>query len=247
MATATKQTAAKKSTTAKKPAAKKSTTSTAKKPAAKKATKAAPKRTPLLEREPRVVIEDAGYAVTGVIGDVIDLAKDLPTRAESAWKNVNDAAKDAPKRAKTLRSETPTKVESQLTELRTRVSKDADRLVASFEKRFDAKAKEGRKVAERVRKDERVATILDRTSTSRSQVKAAVTSATKTADVAVEAGKKQIDVARSQAKGAVTAASKAPEAAVEASREQAGNTRTQTKAAATSVRKSADEITDAVT
>ena len=243
----TKKTAAKKpatkATAAKKPAAKKAATKKA--TAAKKTTETTPKVTPLREREPVVLLEDAGYAVTGVLGDVIELAKGLPTRAESLWKNVEGTAKDTPKRVKELRTEAPSKLETQLTELRERLAKDTQRLVATFEKGFDAKAAEGRKLADQVKQDERIATLLDRTTTSRSQVKAALTSATKTADGAIEAGRKQLDVARSQAKGAVTSASKTAEKAREASKDLAENTKVQAKAAATSVKKSAEEVADA--
>ena len=260
MATSTKKTASKRSTTtkttaastAKKPAAKKSATKKAatKSTAAKssstsaKASTKSTKRPPLRDREPIVVLEDAGYAVTGVLGDVIDLAKDLPSRAEGFWRQFESTAKDTPKRIKELRTEAPSRFESQLTELRERVAKDSDRFLSSFEKAFDSKAAEGRKLADQVKQDERIATLLERTTTSRSQVKAAVTSATKTADVAFDAGKKQLDVARSQAKGAVTSASKTAEKAREASAGQAKNTKSQAKAAATSVKKSADEIVE---
>lgn len=246
----TKKTAAKKpatkATAAKQPAAKKAATKKA--TAAKKTTKTttgAPKVTPLREREPVVLLEDASYAVTGVLGDVIELAKGLPTRAGSLWKNVEGTAKDTPKRVKELRTETPSKLETQLTELRERLAKDTQRLVATFEKGFDAKAAEGRKLADQVKQDERIATLLDRTTTSRSQVKAALTSATKTADVAIDASRKQLGVARSQAKGAVTSATKTAEKAREASKDQAENTKVQATAAATSVKKSAEEVADA--
>jgi hypothetical protein len=252
MATATQKTTTKK--TATKRPAKKSTASTkpsakapAKKAPAKKAAAkkpATPSRLPLREREPIVVLEDAGYAVTGVIGDVVEFAKTLPGRAEGLWRDVEDSAKDAPKRAKELRTQAPTKLESQIAELRERLTKDTERLLASFEKVFDSKAAEGRKLADQVKKDERIATLLERTATSRSQVKAAVTSATKTADVAIEAGRKQLDVARSQAKGAVTAATKAPEKAREASEPQARAAKSQAKAAATSLKRSAEEVAE---
>lgn len=230
-----------KKTAAKRPPAKKSAT--------KKSTSASrtSKRAPLREREPNVVLEDAGYAVTGVVGDVVDLARALPKRAEDLLQQVGSTAKDTPKRLKELRSEAPAKLESQVKELRSRVAKDRDRWVSSFEKTFDSKAAEGRKYAEQVRQDERIATLLDRTATSRGHVKAAVTSATKTADLAVEAGRKQLGVARSQAKGAVTAASKTAEKARAASEDQAEITRNKVKAATTSTRRSADEVAEAAT
>lgn len=240
--TAAKKPATKKATAAKKPAAKKAAT---RKTTTAKKTPAMPKVTPLREREPVVLIEDAGYAVTGVIGDVVELAKGLPSRAEGLWRNVEGTAKDAPKRVKELRTDAPSKLESQLSELRERVQKDAERLITTFEKTFDSKATEGRKLADQVKQDERIATLLDRTATSRSQVKAALTSATKTADVAIEAGRKQLGVARSQAKGAVTSATKTAEKAREASKDQAENTKSQAKAAATSVKRTAEEVADA--
>jgi hypothetical protein len=235
----------------KRPTKKTTSASTAKKTPAKKtakktATSRAPKRVPLREREPKVLLEDAGYAVTGVIGDVVDIAKALPDRAESLWRQVETTAKETPKRVESLRSEGPTKLESQWTALRGRLVKEGDRFITSFEKVFDGKAAEGRKLAEQVKQDERISTLLERTATSRSQVKAAVTSATKTADVAVEAGKKQLDVARSQAKGAVTAASKAPEKARAAAKPQAEAAKTKAKAAVTSTKKTADKVADEV-
>lgn len=254
----TKQRPAKKGTT-KKAAAKKSTTrkntaGASKNPAgATTASTSATTRTPatsapvpLQEREPRMVLEDAGYAVTGVLGDVVDGARHLPTRIEQLWSGMQRTAKDAPKRARSLGAEAPARLDAQLTDLRGRVSRDTGRLVASLEKQLDGKAGDGREVADRLRRDDRVATILERTSVSRSQVKAAVTSATRTADAAIEGARRQLDVARFQAKGAVTSVSRTPDAARSASREQATNARTRTKAAVTSVRKSADEVADTV-
>lgn len=245
---AAKKAATKQTTATRKPAAKKvSTKAPAKKAttgASQPSTTAATSRTPLRDRPPRAILEGTGYAITAVLGDVVDLAKDLPSRAENAWEDVNRVAKEAPERARSLRTDAPAKLGSRLSELRDRLATDTDDLLATLERYLDTKAADGREVAERLRQDERVATLLDRTNVSRAQVKAAVTSATKTADVAVEAGRKQIDLARSQAKGAVTIASKTPEAAREASREQADNARTHAKAAVTSVRRTADEVTE---
>jgi hypothetical protein len=174
-------TAAKK--TAKKTARKKttSTRTTAK----RTTTRSAPKKTaPLTEREPKVVLEDAGYAAAGFAHDVVELARTLPSRLEK------------------LRSTDREALLSQLTTL------------------LDSKAAEGRKVAADVKKDTRVKKILEQTGNSRSQVKAAVTSVRKTADVSLVAGRS-------------------------AGRKQAGNASSQVKAAVTSLRRSGATITDA--
>jgi hypothetical protein len=171
---------------------------TAKKTARKKSTakrntaKTAPKKTQLTAREPKVVLEDAGYAAAGLAHDAVALVRSVPTRLES------------------LRND----------DLRTRLNKDADKLLAQLTELLDKKAAEGRKVAREVRKDARVKRIVEQTGNSRSQVKAAVTSVRKTADVSLAAGRN-------------------------AGLKQAGNAATQLKAAATSLRKSGATVTDA--
>jgi hypothetical protein len=100
-------------------------------------------------------------------------------------------------------------VEETIVELRERLAKDAERYLETFEKRFDAKAKEGRKLADDVRKDERVSKVLDQADNARSQLRGAFTSVTKTADVAVEIGSEQADRVTSQAKATATTAQKA--------------------------------------
>ncbi|MFA9445527.1 hypothetical protein [Egicoccus sp. AB-alg6-2] len=174
--------------TAKKTARKKTTTTTAK----RSATKAAPKKTVLTAREPKVVLEDAGYAAAGLAHDVVELARALPTRLES------------------VRAE----------DLRDRVAKDVEGLLGQLTSLLDKKAAEGRKVAADVRSDARVKRILDQTGNTRSQVKAAVTSVRKTADVSVVAGRT-------------------------AGRKQAGNATSQVKAAVTSLRRSGATVADA--
>ena len=234
---------------AKKKTTRKSTTkkSTAKQAAEGKITvEQAPSTTPLFEREPVVLFETAGYAVTGVLTDVIELAKGLPSRFEE------------------FRAD-PTKREKTIADLRDRLGKDLERYIASFEKVVDSKAAEGKKTLDEVTRDERVARVLDQTSSTRSQLKAAFTSVTKTADVAAEAAGKQADTARTQVKGAsstvrssteqaqtavkgaATSVRKIADVAVDAATKQAGNARSQVKAAATSVRKSAETVADAAT
>jgi len=175
MATTAKKTAKK---TARKTAAKRTTAKTA----AKRTTAAS--RTPatpqVTERDPKVLLEDAGYAAAGLAHDVVELARTLPGRLEA------------------VRAE----------DLRARVNKDVEGLLAQLTTLLDKKAAEGRKVAADVRKDARVARLLDQTGNTRSQVKAAVTSVRKTADVTVaagrSAGRKQAEVAATQLKGATT-------------------------------------------
>jgi hypothetical protein len=210
--TATKKSTAKKSTARK---------STAKKTTAKRTTtKRAPKKPALTEREPKVVLEDAGYALAGVASDVVEFAKVLPSKLQGYRGQLTKQADHAPERVKSLVDEAPTKVKSTVEDVRTRVVKDVEGRIKSFEKSFDKKAAEGRKVAEQVKKDGRVQRILDQTGNTRSQVKGAVTSVAKTADVTLEAGRK-------------------------AGKEQAENALTQVKGAATSLRKSGETIADA--
>jgi hypothetical protein len=262
--TTAKKTAARKTTaktTARKPAAKKTTRkATAKKTAARKP--AAPKTPSLRERELKVILEDAGYATAGIVGDVVEYAKGIQGRVERLRDDAEHLAEDAPEKIKGLR-DVPEKAEKTLADLRKRLEKDADRYLTSFGKRFDAKAKEGRKLADDVRKDERIDKVLTQAGNARSQLKGAFTSVTKTADVAVETAHKQaenvttqakatattarkaVDETVAKAKGTVTAAKGAAEETVKATGEQAEHAKQQTKAAATSVKKTAEAAGDA--
>jgi hypothetical protein len=200
--------------TAKKTSAKKATArkSTAKKTTAKRTTtKRAPQKPALVEREPRVVLEDAGYAIAGVASDVVEFAKVLPSKVQGYRGQFTKTADEAPERVRAIAEEAPVKVRETVTDVRSRVTKDLEGWIKTFEKNFDKKAAEGRKVAEQVKKDERVQRILDQTGTTRSQVKGAVTSVAKTADAAAEAGRKQAESARTQVKGAATSVRKSGE------------------------------------
>ncbi len=159
----------------------------AKKTAAKKTTAKQPATKPLLEREPVMLIETAGYAAAGVGRDIVRFARRLPEHVE------------------TLRDE------EALAKLRDRVSTDAKRYLSSFEKAVDTKAADGREALDVVTKDERVSKVLDQTSSTRSQLKAALTSVTKTGTVAAEAAAKQADTAKSQVKAAATSTRKSAE------------------------------------
>ncbi len=257
--TATKKTTAKK-TTASTPATKatvSTTTTTASKAPAKKtskkttkkatASKAPAKKTTrkatvrvevpatLLEREPVQLLETAGYAATSIVNDVVTLVRN------------------------------PDRLETILASLRERLGKDLERTLESFTRVVDGRAAEGKKVIEVVVKDERVSRVLDQSSNTRSQLKAALTSVTKTADVAGEAAGEQAktariqvkgattsvrnstDQARSQVKGAATSIKKIADVAFDAASKQAPNARSQVKAAATSARKTAETVVDAAT
>ncbi len=237
--TTAKTGAAKKS--AKKTSAKTTAKTGAAKKSAKKTASTAPNAPSLFEREPAALLETAGYAFAGVSHDVVELARTLPERVEA------------------LRNE------ESLASLRERLGTDAKRYLASLEQVVDTKAAEGRKVVDDVSKDERVARVLDQTAATRSQLKSALTSVTKTADVAAEAAGDQADTARSQVKGAVstlrgsgdeagsavkgavTSVRKVADVAFEAATKQAGTAASQVKGAVTSVRRTAGTVADAAT
>lgn len=190
MATTAKKTAKK---TARKTTAKRTTAKTATQRTASKTTATRATATPpVTDRDPKVLFEDAGYAAAGLAHDVVELARALPGRLEA------------------VRAE----------DLRARVNKDVEGLLAQLTTLLDKKAAEGRKVAADVRKDARVARLLEQTGNTRSQVKSAVTSVRKTADVTVaagrSAGRKQAEVAASQLKGAATSLRRSGEAVADA-------------------------------
>jgi hypothetical protein len=253
----------KKATTARKPAATKQ--ATARKPAAKRASTTArkpatPKKQPLLEREPVVLLEDAGYAYVGLVGDVVELAKGLPARVEKLRDESVDAAEEVP----SLLKATPRMIEHSLTAARERAHKEAERYLAKFEKVFDKKAAEGRKLAEEVKSDERVASVLRQTENTSQQIRGAVTSVTKTPQVAVDAAHDQAEIAKSQTKAAVTTTRnsvkdikssakaaatsvlKTRDVAIHAAEEQAEVAKSKVKGAVTSTKKSAEVIAEAV-
>ncbi|MFA9429040.1 hypothetical protein [Egicoccus sp. AB-alg2] len=178
-------------TTAKKTAKK----TARKKTAAKRTTAAATQPVQPAEREPKALLEDAGYAAAGLAHDVVELARALPTRLEA------------------VRAE----------DLRGRVAKDVEARLAQLTTLIDKKAAEGRKVTADVRRDARVARLLEQTGTTRSQVKAAVTSVRKTADVTVaagrNAGRRQAELAASQLKAAATSLRRSGETVVDAAAE----------------------------
>jgi hypothetical protein len=254
--TTTKKTATKKATTTKKATAKAPTTEAAKrKAAAQKAAatrkrnraaaeraKVAPERAPFAEREPRVLAEDASYAAAGLAVDAVTIVRSATAKLEELRAEARKAADDPAATLRSLTETAPATVTRTVGDVRGRLVAELEAAIAVFEKTFDAKATEGRKLVESLRSDDRVAKLLDQTSSTRSQVKAALTSVTKTADVAVDAGRKQAETATSQIKGATTSVTKTVDAAVEAGRKQAEAARSQVKAAATSVRKSAETL-----
>ncbi|GGI05108.1 hypothetical protein [Egicoccus halophilus] len=132
------------------------------------------------EREATSVLEDAGYAAAGLAHDVVTLARRLPERLESV----------------------------KVDEWRERVGKDVEGLLGQLTELLDKKATEGRRVAADVRSDARVARLLEQTGATRSQVRAAVSSVRRTADVTVAAGRfagrRQAEVATNQVRTAAT-------------------------------------------
>ncbi len=202
--TASKKTAPKKSatkTTAKKTAAKRTT----KKTAPKKATPPTPR---LSEREPREVLEVVGYAAAAVASDVVDRAKHFPTRLTSLRSDLEKVGEDA-----------PAKLGSTLEKLRKRVAADTERALTSLEREVVARADRGRHLVEEVREDERVTKVLDQTASTRSQLKAALTSVRRTGDVAAEAAGEQAKTAKSQVKAAATSTRNSADTIVDAVRE----------------------------
>ncbi len=210
--TAPKKTAGKK-TAAKKTAAKRTP---AKKTAPKKATPPTPR---LSEREPREVLEVVGYAAAAVASDVVDRAKQFPTRLTSLRTELEKVGEDAPERVRTLTSEAPAKLGSTLEKLRKRVTADTERALTSLEREVVSRADRGRHLVEEVREDERVTKILDQTASTRSQLKAALTSVRRTGDVAVEAAGEQAKTAKSQVKAAATSTRKSADTIADAVRE----------------------------
>lgn len=188
----------------------------------------------LHEREPRLIAQDGAYALAGVTHDAVTFALSLPERLETlrteAPVKARELRETAPDRAKATQGNLKAKVhnqrvhlEAQVREIRERANDELDGRLQSFEKDFDAKAKEGSKVIAELRKDDRVQRIetqidrvLSQAKNSRSQVKAAITSLRKTADVAIAAGLAQADTAKSQIKAAATSVSKTALTAVDA-------------------------------
>jgi hypothetical protein len=267
--TTTRKSATKKSTAGRKPAAKRTTTTTTtRRPGAKRTTTtttttrkpATPKKQPLLAREPQMLLEDAGYAYVGIVGDVVELAKGLPARVEKLRDESVDAAEEVP----SLLRATPRMLEHSLVVARERALLEAERYVTKFEKVFDRKAAEGRKLAEEVKSDERVAAVLRQTENTSQQIRGAVTSVTKTPQVAVDAAHDQAEIAKSQTKAAVTttrnsvkdiktsakaaatSVMKTRDIAVHAAEEQAEVAKSKVKGAVTSTKKSAEVIAEAV-
>jgi hypothetical protein len=201
-----------------------------------------PTRAPLAEREPRTLAEDATYATAGFAIDAVTIVRNATVKLEELRTAVQKAAGDPGATVRGVTATGPATVTRTAQDVRGRLVAELETAIASFETQFDAKAIEGRKLVESLKKDPRVAKLLDQTSNTRSQVKAALTSMTRTVDAAVAAGRKQAGTASSQVKGATTSVAKTLDVAVGAGRKQAGTARSQAKAAATSARRSADTV-----
>lgn len=190
----------------------------------------------LLERDPRTLLQDGSYALAGVTHEAIGLVRELPDRLEG----LRD---EAPARLKELRSEVPDRVgtlqgnakatlhnqrahyEARVRDLRERTSEQVDARLRTVEAKFDERASEGRKVREQLRDNERYATfeeqlsqITEQAKATQRQLKAALTSVRKTADVALDAGREQARNAKTQVKAAATSARKSAVTVVEAGR-----------------------------
>jgi hypothetical protein len=208
--------------------------------------KVSPKRAPLAEREPKTLAEDASYAAAGLAVDAVTLVRHAIDKLEELRSEVSKAAGDPSATVKNVTENGPATVTRTATDVRDRFVAELETAVANFESQFDTKATEGRKLVEALKKDSRIAKLLEQSSTARSQVKAALTSVTKTVGAAVGAGKKQAETASSQVKGATTSVTKTLDVAVEAGKKQAGTAATQVKAATTSVKKLAESVPAAI-
>jgi hypothetical protein len=204
--------------------------------------KVSPKRAKLAEREPKILAEDASYAAAGLAVDAVTQVRHAIDKLDELRAEVSKAAGDPSATVKNVTENAPATVTRTATDVRDRLVAELETAIANFETQFDTKATEGRKLVESMKKDSRVATLLDQSSSSRSQVKAAITSVTKTFVAAFEAGKKQAETATSQVKGATTSVTKTFDVALEAGKKQAGNAVSQVKAAATSLRRSAEAV-----
>jgi hypothetical protein len=165
-----------------------------------------PTRAPLAEREPRTLAEDATYATAGFAIDAVTIVRNATVKLEELRTAVQKAAGDPGATVRGVTATGPATVTRTAQDVRGRLVAELETAIASFETQFDAKAIEGRKLVESLKKDPRVAKLLDQTSNTRSQVKAALTSMTRTVDAAVAAGRKQAGTASSQAKAAATSA-----------------------------------------
>lgn len=222
----TKRTAAKKATTTR-PAAKKTVTkrtsaassktaTTRKRPSAKKATStrraAAPKRTPLLERDPQTIAQDASYAAAGLAVGSVTLGKAAVAKIAELRSAVADAAADPRATLRSVADDAPTAARTAVDGVRHKLVVELESAIAAFERTFDARATEGRKLLTSLERDQRISKLVEQGKNTRSQLKGALTSVTRTADVATEAARKQAETATSQVKAAVTSVRKTADA-----------------------------------
>lgn len=206
--TATKKAATKKATARPSSPPKASTPATRKRPSAKKATTTnrtsstprSAKRTPLLERGPQALFEDASYAVAGLAVEVVDLGRQAATRAAEVRGQVAKAATEpratlrsvaaAPARVRSgveqARDTVVDRVRPRIDRTRHRLVVEAESVVAGFEKALDVRAATGRERLGALQRDERVRRLLDQATNARRQVKGAVTSVGRTATVAAD-------------------------------------------------------------
>ncbi len=179
---------------------------------------------PVRTRQPSVLARQAGLAYLGLVCDVVTRATKVPGALP---RTREDAARTA----------------------RTGV----DTAATTFRAGFDARIKDGRLATQHLLERpevKRVTTtfepVVKQAKNTRTQVRAAVTSVTRTATKANEAATEQAGTARTHVKGAVTSTGKSLstfvesgrkglDTAVESSRKQAGDTVSQVRGAVTSV------------
>lgn len=186
-------------------------------------TKASTKEQAAPTRDITGFAQQAAYAYAGLLNDVVTVAADAP-----------NALPRSPE------------------ELSSRVRSGVDQARHSVTTLLDTKATEGREVVDDLRKRPEVAKVtdnlqpvLDQAGNTRSQVKAAVTSVTRTVNAYTQGATTQFGTVAAQGRRALTSLVHVGGAATEAARKQAGNARTQVKAARTSTRKTVDAAVQA--
>lgn len=165
----------------------------------------------------------AVYAYAGLLNDVVTVAVDAPS-------NVPKSRED----------------------LSNRVRNGVDQARTSFTTLLDTKAHEGRKVVEDLRNRPEVTRltdnlepVLEQAGNTRSQVKAAATSVSKTVTAYTRGATDQFGTVTAHGKDAVSSLVRIGDTAARAARTQAVNARRQVKAARTSTRKTVDAAVQA--
>lgn len=205
----TKKTTAKQST--KQTGAKSSTQGATKQSAAKSQESSStgapnPSALSLLEREPKAVLESAGYAAVSVAHEAVTMVRSVPAHLGHAAKSVPAFLRNAPEHAR-----------DTVGSVSTRISRDAKQCVSTFTTTLDNKAEAGKKVVDEFANSERVDRVREHASTTREKAKGTATSVKKAASEAADAAEDDVTQARSEAKGAATSAKRVVAAAEDGS------------------------------